>query len=35
MIAGRTVTQHGPIIGRLIPVDVPGGVAVLAMRTGF
>lgn len=34
-IAGRTVTQHGHDNWTLIPVDVPGGVAVLAMRTGF
>lgn len=34
-IAGRTVTQHGRDNWTVIPVDVPGGVAVLAMRTGF
>jgi hypothetical protein len=34
-IAGRTVTQHGRDNWTLVPVDVPGGVAVLAMRTGF
>jgi hypothetical protein len=34
-IAGRTVTQHGRDNWTLIPVDVPGGVAVLAVRTGF
>ena len=34
-IAGRTVTQHGRDNWSLIPVDVPGGVAVLAVRTGF
>jgi PAP2 superfamily protein len=34
-IAGRTVTQHGRDNWTLIPVDMPGGVAVLAMRTGF
>lgn len=34
-IAGRTVTQHGRGDWTLIPVDVPGGVAVLAVRTGF
>jgi hypothetical protein len=34
-IAGRTVTQHGRDNWSMIPVDVPGGVAVLAVRTGF
>ena len=34
-IAGRTVTQHGRDNWSFIPVDVPGGVAVLAVRTGF
>lgn len=34
-IAGRTVTQHGRDNWTLIPVDVPGGIAVLAVRTGF
>jgi hypothetical protein len=34
-IAGRTVTQHGRDNWTVIPVDIPGGVAVLAMRTGF
>lgn len=34
-IAGRTVTQHGRDNWSLVPVDVPGGVAVLAVRTGF
>ena len=34
-IAGRTVTQHGRDNWSVIPVDVPGGVAILAMRTGF
>jgi membrane-associated phospholipid phosphatase len=34
-IAGRTVTQHGRDSWTLLPVDVPGGVAILAMRTGF
>ena len=34
-IAGRTVTQHGRDNWTMIPVDVPGGVAVLAMRTGY
>jgi hypothetical protein len=33
-IAGRTVTQPGRDTWTLVPVDVPGGVAVLAMRTG-
>jgi membrane-associated phospholipid phosphatase len=33
-IAGRTVTQHGRDNWTFIPVDVPGGVAVLAVRTG-
>ena len=34
-IAGRTVTQHGADNWSVIPVDIPGGVAILAMRTGF
>ena len=34
-IAGRTVTQHGRDNWTVIPVDVPGGIAVLAVRTGF
>jgi hypothetical protein len=34
-IAGRTVTQHGASNWTVIPVDVPGGVAVLALRTGW
>jgi membrane-associated phospholipid phosphatase len=34
-IAGRTVTQHGRDNWTLVPVDIPGGIAVLAMRTGF
>ena len=34
-IAGRTVTQHGRDNWSLVPVDVPGGIAVLAVRTGF
>ena len=34
-IAGRTVTQHGRDDWTLVPVDAPGGVAILAMRTGF
>jgi membrane-associated phospholipid phosphatase len=34
-IAGRTVTQHGRDNWSVIPVDVPGGVAILAMRTAF
>jgi hypothetical protein len=33
-IAGRTVTQHGRNAWTMIPVNVPGGVAVLAVRTG-
>ena len=33
-IAGRTVTQHGADNWSVVPVDVPGGVAVLAMRVG-
>jgi hypothetical protein len=32
-IAGRTVAQHGRDNWTLVPVDVPGGVSVLAMRT--
>jgi membrane-associated phospholipid phosphatase len=32
-IAGRTVTQHGPANWTLMPVNVPGGVAVVASRT--
>jgi membrane-associated phospholipid phosphatase len=32
-IAGRTVTQHGRDIWTLTPVNVPGGVAILASRT--
>jgi membrane-associated phospholipid phosphatase len=34
-IAGRTVTQHGQDNWSVVPIDVPGGVAILAMRTGF
>jgi membrane-associated phospholipid phosphatase len=32
-IAGRTVTQHGAISWTLVPVNVPGGIAVVASRT--
>ena len=34
-IAGRTVTQHGRDTWAMVPVDVPGGFAILAMKTGF
>ena len=33
-IGGRTVTQHGRNVWTMTPVPVPGGVALLAMRTG-
>jgi hypothetical protein len=32
-IAGRTVTQHGPDMWTVAPVNVPGGVAILVSRT--
>jgi membrane-associated phospholipid phosphatase len=31
-IAGRTVTQHGPNAWTLVPVNVPGGVAIVVSR---
>jgi len=34
MIGGRTVTQHGRNVWTMAPVPVPGGVAIMAMRTG-
>lgn len=33
-IGGRTVTQHGRNVWTMAPVPVPGGVAIMAMRTG-
>jgi hypothetical protein len=33
-ISGRTVTQHGRNVWALAPVPVPGGVALVALRTG-
>jgi hypothetical protein len=33
-IAGRTVTQHGRDTWTFVPVNVPGGVAVVAVRNG-
>jgi len=33
-IGGRTVTEHGRNVWTMTPVPVPGGVALLAMRTG-
>lgn len=33
-IGGRTVTQHGRNVWSMTPVPVPGGVALLALRTG-
>jgi len=33
-IGGRTVTQHGRNVWTMTPVPVPGGVALLALRTG-
>jgi len=33
-IGGRTVTQHGRNVWTMTPVPVPGGLALLALRTG-
>lgn len=33
-IAGRTVTEHGREVWTFAPAAVPGGVAIMAMRTG-
>jgi hypothetical protein len=33
-IGGRTVTEHGRTVWTMTPVPVPGGVALLALRTG-
>jgi membrane-associated phospholipid phosphatase len=33
VIGGRTVTQHGRQVWTLVPVSVPGGMAIIAMRT--
>jgi hypothetical protein len=33
-ISGRTVTQHGRNMWTMAPVPVPGGVALVALRTG-
>jgi hypothetical protein len=32
-IGGRTVTQHGRQVWTFVPVSVPGGMAIVAMRT--
>jgi len=34
-IAGRAVTEHGRQNWTFAPVAVPGGLAIMAMRTGF
>jgi membrane-associated phospholipid phosphatase len=33
VIGGRTVTQHGRQVWTFVPVSVPGGMAIVAMRT--